>query len=147
MDLNELERVIRLFEASSLGELEIEEGGRRVRLRRTMAGSVETQESASPINAAPSTPPPVADAPVPGSFMTITAPMVGVFYAAPAPGEPPFVQPGQTVARDQIVCILEAMKLRNEVAARFPLVIEEILAQDGQHVEFGQPLFIVCPIV
>jgi acetyl-CoA carboxylase biotin carboxyl carrier protein len=72
--------------------------------------------------------------------------MVGVFYAAPAPGEPPFVQPGDTIEAGQTVCIVEAMKLMNEVGAKVPCVIEQVLVENAEPVEFGQPLFSVRPL-
>ena len=72
---------------------------------------------------------------------TITSPMVGTFYTSPAPGEPTFVTVGDTIEENQTVCIVEAMKLMNEVVAKFSGKIEKILVKDGQPVEFGQPLF------
>ncbi|MBN2311119.1 MAG: hypothetical protein JXR94_19235, partial [Candidatus Hydrogenedentes bacterium] len=79
-------------------------------------------------------------------LQTIDSPMVGVFYVAPSPGAPPFVEPGSTVAADDTVCIVEAMKLMNEVTAKFPAEIVRVLVENGEPVEFSQPLFAVRPL-
>ncbi|NLT61310.1 MAG: acetyl-CoA carboxylase biotin carboxyl carrier protein, partial [Candidatus Hydrogenedentes bacterium] len=79
-------------------------------------------------------------------LITIDSPMVGVFYAAPAPDKPPFVKPGDAVQEQQTVCIVEAMKLMNEVTAQFPARIVKVLVENGEPVEFGQPLFAVEPL-
>ncbi|WP_445612681.1 acetyl-CoA carboxylase biotin carboxyl carrier protein [Geobacillus sp. YF-1] len=80
-----------------------------------------------------------------GAFHQITSPMVGTFYAAPAPDKPPYVKPGDKVKKDTVVCIIEAMKLFNEIEAEVEGEIVEVLVQNGQLVEYGQPLFLVKP--
>jgi len=149
VDLDELKELIRIFEASQLAEVEIEEKGRRVRLKKT--GPPPTYAApavASPIQGPASG---AQAAPVAGqediTLTTIKSPMVGTFYAAPAPDEAPFVYPGDAVDENQVVCIVEAMKLKNEVSAKFPAIIEKVLVQNGEPVEFGQPLFVVRPMV
>ncbi|MFP4502195.1 MAG: acetyl-CoA carboxylase biotin carboxyl carrier protein [Candidatus Hydrogenedentota bacterium] len=152
-DLDELQRLIDLFDASNLAELEIEEAGRRVRLVSPRA--VPPAHGTPPAHPAP-VPPETADAPAaatePASrfeaegLVTIDAPMVGTFYTAPAPGEAPFVLPGDQVEDGQTVCIVEAMKILNEVPAKVPAIIERVLVENGEAVEYGQPLFAVRPI-
>jgi acetyl-CoA carboxylase biotin carboxyl carrier protein len=77
---------------------------------------------------------------------TIDSPMVGTFYTAPAPGEPPFLLPGDTVEPGQTVCIVEAMKIMNEVPAKVAAIIEKVLVENGEAVEYGQPLFAIRPL-
>ena len=144
MDLDELQQLIRILETSELAELEIEEEGRRVRLRKPSARSTAALVEAAP----PPSGPAAADGlPEDESLTTIKSPMVGTFYAAPAPDEPPFVRVGDAVEDNQVVGIVEAMKLKNEVTAQFPAIIEQALVQNGEAVEYGQPLFIVRPLV
>ncbi|MBI4555944.1 MAG: acetyl-CoA carboxylase biotin carboxyl carrier protein [Candidatus Hydrogenedentes bacterium] len=160
MDMDKLQELIRVFEASDLAELEIEEEGRRVCLKKATATNLvpipARAVTAAPVgeSVAPVAPPPEVRPMVaspepkaePVELATINSPMVGVFYAAPAPSEPPFVRPGDTVDENQTVCIVEAMKLMNEVSAKFPAVIERVLVENGEPVEFGQPLFAVRPV-
>jgi acetyl-CoA carboxylase biotin carboxyl carrier protein len=144
MDLKELKALLRLMEGADVEELEVEEGGRRVRIRRR----------GSPVPAA--APLPLA-APAPAStvrpaaagddegLIPITAPMVGTFYRAPAPGADPYVKEGDLVQRGTVVCIIEAMKLMNEIEAEAKGRVAKILAENGQPVEFGQTLFLLSP--
>jgi len=152
LDLNELKELIGLLEESGLSELEIEEDGRRVRLTKQGGNFVTMQ--APPAMAAPvPVSAPTALAPEPAAektladegLVTIDSPMVGTFYACPAPGEPTFVEPGDSVTSEQTVCIVEAMKIMNEVAAKVAGKIERILVENGEPVEFGQPLFAIRP--
>jgi oxaloacetate decarboxylase alpha subunit len=154
VDFENLQELIRIFESSQLAELEVEEEGRRVCLKKGMPpmyshamiqapgmpqGVYVTQGNGMVV--APGEPPVEAkEKPI-----TIDAPMVGTFYSSPAPGEPPFVSEGDMVEQNQTVCIVEAMKLMNEVTAKYACVIEKILLGNGEPVEFGQPLFIVRP--
>lgn len=155
MDINELKELVRLLEDSALSEIEIEEDNRRVRLSKQWAGAQTALHY--PVGLPPALvagPAPAAPAAVqapaaqeadpnalPEGVETIDSPMVGTFYASPGPGEPPFVLPGTRVEKDQTVCIIEAMKIMNEVGARAACVIEKVLVENGQPVEFGQPLF------
>ena len=148
MNMEKLQELLEIFEASGLSEIEIEEGGTRVRLKKSEAGHIA--HSAVIAHPPPKAPDP-APAPPPEStreeeYATINSPMVGVFYAAPAPDQPPFVKPGDTVEEQQTVCIVEAMKLMNEVTAQFASRIIKVLAESGEPVEFGQPLFAVEPL-
>lgn len=152
MDFGELKDLIRILEQSGLSELEVEENGRRIRLHK--AGPVAP--AAAPIVVAPApAPAPVAPAasapaatPAPaddptGGLPTFDSPMVGTFYRAPSPDAEMFVKVGDRVEENQTICIVEAMKLMNEVGAKFSGVIEKVLVENAQAVEFGQPLFVV----
>lgn len=146
MDFKELKALIEIFEASDLSELELEEDGQRMRFQKQVGGG-----SAVPVyvpTAAPSEAPAVTSSSVEEPeeetyANTINSPMVGTFYSAPSPGEPAFVQAGDQISEDQTICIVEAMKLMNEVSAKSNCVIEKVLVENGQPVEFGQPLFAV----
>lgn len=157
MDLRKLKTLIDLVAESGIAELEVTEGDGKVRIVRSLppaapmgyamaAPAPATYAAPAP---APSTPaagaatdtPAAAPAAAPGK--TVTSPMVGTFYRAPAPDKPPFVELGQSVKASDHVCIIEAMKLLNEIEAGFDGVIRQILVENGQAVEFGQPLFII----
>jgi acetyl-CoA carboxylase biotin carboxyl carrier protein len=152
VDVNELKELIEIVENSGLSELEIEEDGRRIRLQKPTA----VTGGSAPISMVVPTPEPVATptpttptvevVPEPEEEIyaeVINSPMVGTFYGAPAPGEDQFVQVGDQVEDGQTVCIVEAMKLMNEVSAKSNCIIEKILLENGQPVEFGQPLFAI----
>ena len=147
MDFKELQELIRILEESGLTEIEIEEEGRRIRLQKSVAFSVPLASQAPAIlGSAPAenpSPQESAEAEETLGLNTIDAPMVGTFYAAPAPGEEPYVKAGDLIEESQTVCIVEAMKLMNEVAAKFAGIIEKVLVENGQPVEFGQPLFAI----
>ncbi len=157
MDLKKLEELIRMLEDSSLSEIEIEEEGHRIRLVKpqppapvAVAAPVAIPVAAAPAGHVSAIPVPGA-APVPAEpegeqLPTIDSPMVGTFYTASSPGEEPFVREGSKVDENQTVCIVEAMKLMNEVGAKFACVIEKVLVENGEPVEFGQPLFSVRPL-
>ena len=160
MDLDKLEKLIHIFEDSDLAEIEVEEQGRRVRLRKHNSETETVVQRAITVNP----PPPLAyqvaaapQQPVVGlaprepqpeedGVTTIDSPMVGVFYSAPAPGKPLFVKQGDKVAKDKPLCIVEAMKLMNEVTAKYAAEIVAVLVENGEPVEFGQPLFSVRPL-
>ena len=140
MELQELYSLMERFASSGLTELEWEQGEEKVRLRRELAPVVRA-ENPVPVAAAVSAP---APAPVPEKRAEgdlVKAPLVGVFYAAPAPGEAPFAAPGKQVKKGETLCLLEAMKMMSEVPAPADCVVEEVLAKDGEAVGFGQPLF------
>lgn len=144
MDFSELQELIRILEDSGLSEIEVEEDGRRIRLQKyTPAPFVASLPAVAPeLPAADSVSEPEEVDETLG-LPTIDAPMVGTFYSASAPGEDPFINLGDTVEENQTVCIVEAMKLMNEVGSKFSGVIEKVLVENGQPVEFGQPLFAV----
>lgn len=156
MDLRKLKTLIDLVSESGISELEVTEGEGKVRIVKNaapiyaspqmqamqympMPQSMPAAPAAPGIAAEPAAP---AAAPVPQGHV-VTSPMVGTFYRAPSPGADPFVQPGDTVKEGQTICIIEAMKLLNEIEADEGGVVREILVENGQAVEYGQPLFIL----
>lgn len=129
MELQELYGLMDRFAASGLTALEWEKAGERVALRREQVQSA----AAAPVS------PPTAPEEEPGE--TVDAPLVGMFYAAPAPEEPPYVTAGAQVKKGDTLCLIEAMKMMSEVPAPADCVVEEILVQDGEAVGVGAPLF------
>ena len=144
MNRDELRDLIRIVEESDIDELEIRRWGRAVRIvkRRPDAGR-ETHA----FHTRPSVPPAEAEAPVAAEpsavehHHVVESPMVGTFYRAPAPEAPAFVEVGDNVRVGQTLCILEAMKLMNELQSEVDGVVRKVLAQNGEPVEYGQPLF------
>lgn len=142
MDLRKLKKLIDLVQESGISELEVTEGEEKVRIAK---------HSPLPVHAAPPAAPPpqpaavVAPAPAPEeeSGHTVKAPMVGTFYRSSAPGAKPYVEIGQTVQKGETLCIIEAMKLMNEIESDVSGVVKAILVENGQPVEYGQPLFII----
>jgi acetyl-CoA carboxylase biotin carboxyl carrier protein len=145
MDIRKIKKLIELLEESDIGELEIKEGEESVRISRNKTTVVATQVAA-PVAAAPIASAPVAAsaAEVPSapaiSGHTVNSPMVGTYYGAPSPSSPAFVTVGQSVKQGDVVCIVEAMKMMNQIEADKSGVIEAILVEDGEPVEFDQPL-------
>ena len=149
MDLRKLKKLIDLVEESGIAEIEVTEGEEKVRITRATA--------AQPVFAAPAAITPVATAPVaaaPAPAVSAApavrdlsnaqkSPMVGTFYRAPGPNAPAFVEIGQQVKAGDTLCIIEAMKLMNEIEAEKSGVIKEILVDNGTPVEYGEPLFII----
>jgi acetyl-CoA carboxylase biotin carboxyl carrier protein len=150
MDLRKIKTLIDLVQQSGIAELEITEGEEKVRISRTGNGGqfmapIAPTSVNLPAEYGGNTAAPVAAAPVPAEPVghTIKSPMVGTFYRSPSPGSPAFVEIGQTVAKGQTLCIIEAMKLLNEIESDASGVVKAILIENGQPVEYGQPLFIV----
>lgn len=158
MRLEELRDLIRMVEESEIEELEISNWGKKVKISKKIS-----REALLPAAIAPPAPPPAStsrastDTPmerenaVTDDEMDITdlvpvkSPMVGTFYAAPAPDADPFVRLGDNIRTDQVVCIVEAMKLMNEIRAESDGRIVKILVENGEPVEFGQTLFLLTP--
>jgi acetyl-CoA carboxylase biotin carboxyl carrier protein len=151
MDLRKLKTLIELVETSGIAELEIQEGEERVRITRSLAPSAHTvmmhapvapapQPATVAVPAAPALAPAVAEEP---SGHVVKSPMVGTFYRAASPGAKTFVEVGDTVKEGDTLCIVEAMKLMNEIEADASGVVKAVLAENGQPVEFGQPLFLL----
>jgi acetyl-CoA carboxylase biotin carboxyl carrier protein len=155
MDLRKLKKLIDLVQESGIGEIEITEGEEKVRICRQAAGSPQVLMAAAPMSmqmpmAAPvaALPPaagPAAEAPkaVEPAGHTLKSPMVGTFYRAPSPGAPAFVEVGQSVTKGQTLCIIEAMKLLNEIESDATGTVKAVLVENGQPVEYGQPLFVI----
>ena len=152
MDLRKLKKLIDLVEESGIAEIEVTEGEEKVRITRSLAAPQPVYAAAPAMAAAPA-PAAAAAAPVaaegaPASpardlSKAQTSPMVGTFYRAPGPNAPVFVEVGQSVNAGDTLCIIEAMKLMNEIEAERSGVVKEILVENGQPVEFGEPLFII----
>lgn len=139
MDLESIYALMERFERSTLTGLELEQNGTRLKLDRTVTAA---PAAAAPSPAAVPVPSaaPAAQPPQESGAEYIKAPLVGTFYAASAPDAAPFVQVGDHVKKGQTVCLMEAMKMMNEVQAPCDCVIEEILQEDGALVSFGEPL-------
>jgi acetyl-CoA carboxylase biotin carboxyl carrier protein len=148
MDLRKIKTLIDLVQQSGIAELEITEGEEKVRISRTGNGGHFMQPMAptsvvlpNEYGGAPQAAAPAAAAEVAGHVLK--SPMVGTFYRSPSPGSPSFVEVGQTVTKGQTLCIIEAMKLLNEIESDAAGVVKKILSDNGQAVEYGQPLFII----
>ena len=152
MDLRKLKKLIDLVEESGIAEIEVTEGEEKVRITRSLAAPQPVYAAAPAVAAAPA-PAAAAAAPVAAEGAPAapardlskaqTSPMVGTFYRAPGPNAPVFVEVGQSVNAGDTLCIIEAMKLMNEIEADRSGVVKEILVENGQPVEFGEPLFII----
>jgi acetyl-CoA carboxylase biotin carboxyl carrier protein len=152
MEFKEIKELIRVFDKSELNKLKVKDGEFEISMQSCFEGTVVTTTAApvaassAPVASAPVAAPaaPVASesaAPVSGD--AINSPMVGTFYASPSPESPAFVKVGDTVKKGQTLCILEAMKIMNEVEAEFDCKIVEILVEDGSPVEYDMPIFVV----
>ena len=152
MDIRKVKKLIELLEESGIDELEIKEGEESVRISRhskTPAQQFYAPQMQAPAPAAA----PVAAAPVAAAAeapaapklngFVVKSPMVGTFYRTPAPGSPAFVEVGKTVKKGDTICIVEAMKMMNHIEAEVSGVIESILVENGQPVEYDQPLFTI----
>ncbi|MBM5811621.1 MAG: acetyl-CoA carboxylase biotin carboxyl carrier protein [Gammaproteobacteria bacterium] len=150
MDIRKIKKLIELLEESGLAEIEISEGEESVRIAR-YSQLAPPLAPAPAVPAAPLTPSAAAAAVVPAAAPAppardenvVTAPMVGTFYTAPAPGAKPFVEVGQEVREGQVLCVIEAMKMMNQIESERSGRVIAVLARNGEPVEFGQPLFAI----
>ncbi len=159
MDLRKLKTLIELVQESGIAELEVTEGEERVRITRTVANAAQPMMQyaapmmaqmpqpsaapaapAAPLAAAPAV---VAAAPAEPAGHTVKSPMVGTFYRSSAPGAKPFAEVGSMVAVGDTLCIIEAMKLMNEIESDKAGVVKAVLVEAGEAVEYGQPMFII----
>jgi acetyl-CoA carboxylase biotin carboxyl carrier protein len=152
MDLKEIKSIIDLMTKNQLSEFELEKPDFKIRVKK--GSGVEHGVVAmspvpmmAPMNApaAGGAPAPAASAVPAGNFKDIVSPMVGTFYQSPSPDSKPYVNVGQEVNEETVVCIIEAMKVMNEIKAEIKGVVTEVLAENGKPVEFGKPLFRVRP--
>jgi acetyl-CoA carboxylase biotin carboxyl carrier protein len=156
MDLRKLKALIDLVEKSGIAELEVTEGEERVRISRVAANGAAMMvqapmqamaamslPAAAPAAVAAEAAPKAVEAPAEPEGHTVKSPMVGTFYRASTPGGKAFVEIGQSVIEGETLCIIEAMKLLNEIESDKSGVIKAILVENGQPVEFGEPLFII----
>ncbi|WP_455383864.1 acetyl-CoA carboxylase biotin carboxyl carrier protein [Acidihalobacter prosperus] len=150
MDIRKVKKLIELLESSGIAEIEIKEGEESVRISRTSSAPVAAYAPAPMPAAAPAAAPPPAatdnDATPADSVPDghrVTSPMVGTFYRASSPGAKPFVEVGQSVGEGDTLCIIEAMKMLNQIEADRAGVVKAILVENGQPVEYGEPLFVI----
>jgi len=148
MDLRKLKKLIDLVQESGIGEIEITEGEEKVRISRQLAAPpmLMANPGMHPMampGAAPAAAPVAPPAAPEPKGHALKSPMVGTFYRAPSPGAPPFVEIGQSVSKGQTLCIIEAMKLLNEIESDVSGTVKAILVENGQPVEYGQPLFLI----
>lgn len=145
MDIRKVKKLIELLEESNINEIEIKEGEESVRISRGPAGAVAYAPApmmapAAPAPAAPVAAPVEAAPAATSAANAVLSPMVGTFYRSPSPSSPSFVEVGQSVKAGDVICIIEAMKMMNQIEADKSGVVEAILVEDGQPVEFDQPL-------
>jgi acetyl-CoA carboxylase biotin carboxyl carrier protein len=151
MDIRKIKKLIELLEESGLAELEISEGEESVRIARfgkntqimTQGMPMAMPATAPAAGPAPPAAPAPPSAPAARDENLVTAPMVGTFYASPAPGAKAFVEIGQEVRVGQVLCIIEAMKMMNQIESERAGKVVAVLAKNGEPVEFGQPLFAI----
>ncbi|WP_277811179.1 acetyl-CoA carboxylase biotin carboxyl carrier protein [Chromohalobacter canadensis] len=151
MDIRKVKKLIELLEESNISEIEIQEGEESVRISRHTGGFSAPPAAQAPAPAAAPAPtapsvaaaPEAEAAPAQPSGHPVTSPMVGTFYRSPAPGAKAFVEVGQSVKKGETVCIVEAMKMMNQIEADHDGVIEAIMVEDGEPVEFDQPMVII----
>src|SRR5437879_6848327 len=151
--LDEIRELIQLVSETGVAELEVQRGENRVRIRRSFATEVNAiavpdQQPAVKTHAAPAAAtvkPAPEPAPTEKELITVKSPIVGTFYESPSPGSPPFVKPGDAVEVGQVLCIVEAMKLMNEIESDVAGEVVKKLVANGQPIEYGQELFVIRP--
>ncbi|UCF29991.1 MAG: acetyl-CoA carboxylase biotin carboxyl carrier protein [bacterium] len=153
MEMKEIREILKLLEKHDITDFTLQRGDHRIRVRR--GGAVFEREVAVPVKTAPSPgmvpPPSPVEAPaaqpetlaVGEKQFVVTSPIVGTFYRAPSPESPPYVDVGQTVSKGTVLCIVEAMKIMNEIESEVNGKISAILVENAQPVEYGEPLFII----
>ena len=160
MDLKELKEILQILEEKEITEFELEEEGMKLRIRKASASgaavapvlvpapqplvvaTAAAPAAVAPVVAAPAPPPPAAAEPDPG-LVVVKSPIVGTFYRSASPDAEPFVSPGKEFDEGTVLCIIEAMKVMNEITAEMSGVVREILVKNGQAVEFGEPMFLI----
>jgi acetyl-CoA carboxylase biotin carboxyl carrier protein len=156
MDIRKVKKLIELLEESGMSEIEIHEGEESVRISRgsTIAAPQVHHVPQAPMSVAPASAPlsshiVATDNTLSDDYSSeghvITAPMVGIFYTSPSPEEPAFVGKGQTIKTGDVICIIEAMKIMNQIEADTEGTLLRVLVENGDAVEYGQPLFIIEP--
>jgi len=151
----EIRKLVKIVEESNIAELEITKWGRTIKISKTGGGfsgnHIQIPQPAPPTAPPPApakteeTPQPKAEAPKSKSGNEMKSPMVGTFYRSPSPDANPYAEVGSTVKKGQVLCIIEAMKLMNEIESEMDGKIVDILVENGQPVEYNQPLFLIAP--
>ncbi len=148
MDIAQIRKLIKLVQSSDLTEIEVTEGDQTVRISRQ-----HPVAQLAPAAHYAVAPPPMATAPTPASVEepadeenTVTSPMVGTFYRSPSPDADSFVNVGQKVKKGDVLCIIEAMKMMNEIEAEYDGVVDSVLIENTTPVEYGQPIFVITPL-
>lgn len=144
MELEDLRNIIELLKDTDITELQIEKGGSKVKIKR--------EKIFAPVEIAPPKTPVIQESIVMETdeetqrLITVTSPIVGTFYRSPSPDAPPFVDTGNRVKKGQVLCIIEAMKLMNEIESEVDGIIAKMLVENGQPVEYGEPLLLIEPL-
>jgi acetyl-CoA carboxylase biotin carboxyl carrier protein len=156
MTIDEIRELIHLANETGIAELEVQRGEHRVRIRRSFAPETSVIVPSPAVVAMPAAPPPAPSAPAPApeapaakspdSLIYVKSPIVGTFYESASPGSPPFVRIGEHVTPGKVLCIIESMKLMNEIEADVAGVIESKVVENGQPVEYGEALFGIRPV-
>jgi acetyl-CoA carboxylase biotin carboxyl carrier protein len=159
MDLKEIQNLIKFVANSGVAEVKLETGDVKITIRTTLEGNTETtyvqqmppqavlQQAVAPVQIAPVVNTPTVATPVEDTskFITVKSPIIGTFYRKPSPDKPMFVEVGSTISKGDVLCVIEAMKLFNEIESEVSGKIVKILVDDSSPVEFDQPLFLVDP--
>ena len=148
MNLDEIKSILQLMEANKLVEFEYEDDGRRLKLRRAEDRIVTsavpmTVAAVHPVAAVPAAAAPPAEAARPANVTEFKSPLVGTFYRSAKPDSDAFVNVGDEVGPEKVLCIIEAMKVMNEIKAEMSGVVRDVLVKNGQAVEFGEPMFLI----
>lgn len=148
MDISEIRKLIKLIQSTDVTEIEVCEGDQTVRISRQQSQSMVSAAPVAPtvIAAAPVAAAAPAATPVQDDANTVTSPMVGTYYAAPSPDADNFIREGQKVKKGDTLCIIEAMKMMNEIEAEYNGVVETILIDNATPVEYGQSMFVITPL-
>lgn len=142
MELNDLKELISFLKDTDIAELQYEKDGIKIRIRRqTLLSPIETHSK--PMTTSAEAAPGLEDV---QRLATVTSPIVGTFYRSPSPEAPPFVDVGTRVRKGQVICIIEAMKLMNEIESEVEGIVARALVENGQSVEYGEPLFLIEPV-
>lgn len=137
MNLKEIKDIIKVIDGTDISEIEIERSGERLMIKRNLGGPAEK-------NSAPDRP--KESVPEGSELVAVVSPLVGSFYRSPSPDSPPFVEVGSEVRKGDVLCIVESMKLNNEIEVESDGIIVSILVENGQPVEYGQSLFLLEPL-
>ena len=152
MELKDIKAIIDLMKKNSISEFELEKQDFKIRLKRNAGGTIaQADESGTALYVNPGGPNPVTTLPTvlpppPSSELEIKSPMIGTFYRSPSPESGPYVEIGTEVNPDTVVCIIEAMKVMNEIKAEVKGIVTQVLVENAKPVEFGQPMFKIRPM-